>query len=166
MLAHPVVVVNGAEIAETRVREEGDDSRRCFEAAGELAYSPQRRSTRSTGEDGFGAGELSGGLEGVAVRDSVDIVDEIEVGAGDQFLVAETFDEVSAGLDQLSIVEVIEKDRPLGIDGDDLDGWVALLEETGDTADRAAGSDAGNDVVDLPGHLAPDLRARRTVVGL
>ena len=63
--------------------------------------------------------------------------------------------------------------RALGIGADDLHVGVLRLQVAGDAGDRAAGADAGDEVRDAPGGLAPDLgaggqlvRARVGLVGV
>ena len=52
------------------------------------------------------------------------------------------------------------------VDAEHLHVGALLLEESSGPGDRAAGAEAGDEMGDLPRRLAPDLRARRAVVGL
>ncbi|MPM98441.1 hypothetical protein SDC9_145627 [bioreactor metagenome] len=54
--------------------------------------------------------------------------------------------------------------RGIGLDGDDLDARLAGLQHFADTGHRAAGTDAGDEDIDLAVGVAPDFLRRRVAV--
>src|SRR6185295_10487297 len=92
----------------------------------------------------------AGGEEGVPVGYRHDPVDDAAVvGLGPEVL--------ADALHQIRPPVTAGVHRPLGVGADDLDGRVLRLQILANAADRAAGADAGHEVCDPPGCLAPDL---------
>ena len=119
---------------------------------------PQRRAAGDPAQHALAAGGEARGLDRVLVVDGDDLVEQVAVQHRRDEARADALDLVRAG------APAGEHRRGRGLDGDHLDVLVALLQERAGAGDRAAGADAGDEVVDLAVQRLPQLRAGRPVV--
>ena len=100
--------------------------------------------------------------ERLAVGDPDPLVDHLQVDRLGPRVLADPLDEVRV---ELGVVRG-GVDRALGIDADDLDLGLLLVEPAADAGDRAAGADGDHDRVELAAGLLPDLGRGDVVVRL
>src|SRR5699024_4887419 len=102
-------------------------------------------------QQSFGAGHGARAVHGGLRVDVDDLVVDLAVQDAGHEVRAEPLDLVRAGL------AAVEDRGLLGLDGDDLHLWLALLEHLAHAADRAAGADAGHHRVHRAVRVVPDL---------
>ena len=111
--------------------------------------------------------EAAGDVEGLAVVDLDHLVDDGVVHCVAEDVLADALDLIDVGRGHGLGVEVVVVDGADGVDADDLDGELVLLEESADAGDGAAGAGAADEGVHLAAvRVAPDLGAGELLVGV
>ena len=101
----------------------------------------------------------AGIFEGLVVRDGHDLVIDGRIQDRRREAGADALDLVRAG-------SAAGQDRAVGrLDGDDLETGLPCLQHLAGAGDRAAGADAGNEDIDRPVCVVPDLFGGRPAVG-
>ena len=147
MLEHPVVVEELGEVPATAVgdrRQHGDAGP---VAASGLEHGVDRRPARATCQNPFFAGEPPSRQEGIAVRDTDELVDDRRVERVDEGVLADALDEVGVHV-------AARVDGALGIGSDDEQVGVLLLQIAAGAGDRPARADGDDDGVELAARLS------------
>ena len=126
----------------------------------DLERGVQRGAAGDAGQHALAARGQARGLERVLVVDGDDLVEQRAVEHRRHEARADALDLVRAG------PAAGEHGRGRRLDGDHLQVLVALLEEAARAGDRAAGADAGDEVVDPAVERLPQLRAGGAAVRL
>ena len=166
VVPHPLVGVDLAQVALARVGDEDDDDLVGLRAPRRLERRVERRAGRAARQNSLLAGEPSGQVERLVVVHRDDLVDHREIERPRKEVLPDPLDFIGLRSDDLLRIEILLEDRADRIGPDDLDLRILLLQEARRAADRAAGAEARDEVVDLPAGLAPDLGARAAVVGV
>ncbi len=143
----------GAEVSFAEAAHDGDDPFALhFGACGDLSGRAHVGSAADPRDDAFFFGQSTAPGEGVFVIDLNDVVDDGRVQVFGDEPGSDALDSVLAG-------------RPAADDGgvrwfngERFEVRILLLEEASGSRDRAAGSDSGNDGVDLVVAVGPNLR--------
>src|SRR6266446_1942332 len=163
-LAHPLVVVNLAEIAHSGVRQEGHDESFLAEAFCELQRGGNAASAGASGEQAFQLHQTPRDLEALFVIDLDHVVDDFQVHGGGEKIFADAFDHVGLGLHGLATFDEIVVKRAVRIDPNDLDLGIFFFQIFADAADCAARAHAANEVRDFAFAVFPDFRAGGAVM--
>ena len=161
--AHPLVVVELAQVVAAAVRQEHDE--RCGspgprrgQLSANLERGHQRRPARFPGKDAFFAGQSTSHRERFAIADPDPAID----GRGIECPGQEVF---ANALGQVGMGQVPRQDAALGICPDHDQLGVLATQESDRPRDRSAGTHAAHEVGDPPVRLLPDLGACRVLVG-
>jgi hypothetical protein len=165
-LAHPLVVVDLAEIAHAGVGKEGDDERFRVEIFRKAQRRGDTAATGTPGEQAFHFDQAAGNDEALVVVDLQDVVENLEVHGGGEEIFTDTFYDVALGFHLFAAFHEIVVERAQRIDADDLDLGIFFLEILADAADGAASAHAADKVSDFTFGIIPDFRAGGQVVGL
>ncbi len=99
------------------------------------------------------------------VGDLQDVVEDFEIHRRGENIFADSFDDVGFRFADIAGLEKFVIERADGIDADDFDGGIFLLEETADAADGASRAHAANEMRDFAFGVFPDFRAGGAVMG-
>src|SRR5229473_7887333 len=151
--AHPLLVIDLAQIVAARVWEQHDDQ--CMRIV-DLFGHPQRgyrgRATRTAGQNALFACQTPRGEEALFVVHDFDTVDQAEIHRAWEKVFADAFDLVDLGREILAG----RIDRADRVCADHLNAWIVAFEDAPDAGDRAARTHARHEVSDLAVGLAPD----------
>src|SRR5229473_7547235 len=163
-LAHPLVVVNLAEIAHSGVRQERHDESFLAEVFCELQRGGNAAAAGASGKQAFQFHETPRDYEALFVIDLDDVVADFQVHGGGEKIFADAFDNVGLGLHGLATFHEIVVERAVGVDADDFDAGIFFIQIFSDAADGAAGAHAANEVRDFAFAVFPDFRAGGAVM--
>src|SRR4029077_6411851 len=158
-LAHPLIVIDLAEIPHSGVRQEGHDERFRAEAFCDLQRSGNAAAAGASGEEAFQFHQTPRDHETLFVVDLDDVVHNFEIHGGWEKILADAFDHVRFSFYGFAALDEIVVQRAVGIDADDFDGGIFFLQIFSDAADGAAGAHAANEVGDFAFAVVPDFRA-------
>ena len=88
--AQPIVVINRAQVAIGRIRQNGDDPGRTVDLTRQLEAGPDCGAARPSREHTFFVGEIAGCAESFLVSDLVHVIDQAEIDAADEELIAQS----------------------------------------------------------------------------
>src|SRR5580704_6467414 len=165
-LAHPFVVVDLAEIAHAGVWKKSDDESFGAKVFGKAESCGDASAAGAAGEDTFEFDQTAREDEALFIVDLKDVVENLEIHGSREKILADAFDDVGLGLDGFAALEEIVVEGADGIDSDNFDAGILLLEIFADTADGAAGAYAADKMRDFALTVFPDFRAGREVVSL
>src|SRR6266404_1676149 len=163
-LAHPLVVVDLAEIAHSGVRQEGHDESFLAEVFCELQRGGNAATTGAPGEQAFQLHQAARDHETFFVVDLDDVVADFQVHGGGEKIFADAFDDVGLGLHGFAALDEVVVKRAVGVDADDFDAGIFFLQIFADAADGSTGAHAANEVRDFAFAVFPDFRAGGAVM--
>ena len=159
VLAHPLVVVDLAQVVATGVGQDDDHHRLLVETARHLHRRLHGGPRRATHQNPLFARDAPGREKGIAVVDLDDAVDQFQVDrAGDEVL--------ADPLHLVRLAGVARVERAFRVGADDHHRRLLFLEEAGHTGDGAARSQPTNHHVDAALRLLPDFGTGRLIVCL
>ena len=126
----------------------------------------QQRARGRSGEHAFRAQEFTRAGKALRVGDSECPRHEGEIGVGRHEIFADAFDRPASRLHHAAALDVGREHRALGIGKHHRGLGRGAAHEPADAGERAAGSDADHDGVDVAVHLAQDFRAGRRLMRL
>src|SRR5580704_9527706 len=165
-LAHPLVVIDLAEIAHAGVGQECDDKRFGSQIFREAQRGGNAAAAGASGEQALHLHQAAGDDEALVVIDLHDVVENLQVHGRREKIFADALDHVSLGFHLFATLYVIVVKRADGIDADNLHLGIFFLEKFAGAADGAAGAHAANEMRDFSFGVVPDFRAGGEVVGL
>src|SRR6266446_930406 len=163
-LAHPLVVVNLAEIAHSGVRQEGHDESFLAEVFCELQRGGNAASAGASGKQAFQFHQTPRDHEALFVVHLDHVIADFQVHGGGKKIFADAFDDVGLGLHGLAALHENVVKRAVGVAADDFDAGVFVRQIFPDAADGAAGAHDANEVRDFAFAVFPDFRAGGAVM--
>ncbi len=165
VVAHPLVVVNLAQVAHSRVRQESHH-KAFLQALGHLQSRIHAAPARAPGEDALQPGQAAGPEEAVTVGDLDNVVEDGEIHGDGKDVLADPFYYIRRCFADLPRLEILVIEGAHRVDPNDLDLGILFLQVPRHPGNRAPGPQPDDEVGDFAPAVFPDLRPGSAVMRL